>query len=220
MTFSRKVFWGVILVISVLLGISALIRYFIFDPVAGNQIIIEQGLVMYKMEHITWNAFLYVHIFTAAIAIIIGPFQFLQKRNNERSLSLHRRLGKGYVLSIMLSGLTGIYLSFYAFGGLFSKMGFLALSLCWIVFTYMAYHHIRHKRIVLHKEWMYRSFAITLVAVSFRIWSGIIGYSLDNFTIGYVSAIWLALIGNILIAEAWIRRKRNKNSSQSKPVSV
>lgn len=163
---------------------------------------------MYKMEDKPWNYVLYTHILTAAAAIMLGPFQFLKKKRNPRRLTVHRKLGMVYVISILTSGLSGIYLSFYAFGGLLSKFGFLALSISWLITTYFAYYYIRKKQIILHREWMYRSYAITLVAVTFRIWSAVIGYSLDNFTIGYVWAIWIGLIGNILAAEIWIRRKR------------
>lgn len=210
MKITLKMISGIIILSALLLGISSVSRYFIFDPIAGNQIIIEQGLEMYKMEYKLWNYMLYIHIITAAAAIMIGPFQFLQNRKKPGHLAIHRSLGKIYVLSILISGLTGVYLSFYAFGGFLSKLGFLALSIAWLVTTYYAYFYIKRKNIPLHKEWMYRSYAVTLVAVTFRIWSAIIGYSFDNFTIGYVAAIWISLIGNMLIAEVWIRRKKGK----------
>jgi uncharacterized membrane protein len=206
MRLSFNIFTSFIILSALLLGIASISRYFIFDPVLGNQLIIKQGLEMYKMDYKPWNYILYIHIITATVALMIGPLQFLQNKKKSRHLAVHRLLGKVYIVSIMISGLAGIYLSWYAFGGLLSKIGFLALSISWLVTTYLAYSYIRKKKIKLHKEWMYRSYAITLVAVTFRIWSAVIGYSFDNFTLGYVGAIWLGLIGNILAAEIWIRR--------------
>lgn len=63
---------------------------------------------------------------------------------------------------------------------------------------------------------MYRSYAVTLVALTFRIWSAIIGYSLDNFQLGYQAAIWVSLIGNLVIIEYLIRKKFFRNI-ESKP---
>lgn len=210
-----KVMTGLMILSALLIGISSFVRYFVFDPIAGNQVIIEQGLEMYKMEYKPWNYMLYVHILTAVVAIIIGPFQFLQNKRKSRNLSVHRSLGKVYVMSIIVSGLTGIYLSWFAFGGLISQLGFFSLSIAWLVTTYLAYYYIRKKNIILHKEWMYRSYAVTLVAVTFRIWTAVIGYSLDNFEIAYVSSIWISLIGNIIVAEIWIRKKKSINRSES-----
>ncbi|WP_428912172.1 DUF2306 domain-containing protein [Niallia sp. Krafla_26] len=203
-----------IIISALLLGVASVARYFIFDPVIGNQLIIVQGLDMYKMEYQPWNYILYIHIITAAVALIVGPFQFLQNKRKSHPLAVHRFLGTVYIISIMISGLSGIYLSWFAFGGLLSKMGFLVLSISWLLTTYFAYSYIRKKKINLHREWMYRSYGITFVAVTFRIWSAVIGYSLDNFTIGYVAAIWLGLIGNILAVEIWIRRNRLLNDFQ------
>jgi len=209
MNITRNILFGLIFISAFLLGLSALARYFVLDPVAGNAILIEQGLDLYDMHFKPWNYALYLHILTAAAAILIGPFQFMRKVRN-RYAGLHRNLGKVYVAAILISGITGIYLSFYAFGGLISKAGFLALSLSWIYTTYKAYKHIRMKNIELHREWMYRSYAITLVAISFRIWSAVIGYSMDDFKVGYIAAIWLGLIGNIIAAEIKIRLRRKR----------
>lgn len=62
---------------------------------------------------------------------------------------------------------------------------------------------------------MYRSYAMTFAAVTFRMWSAIIGYSLDNFTAGYVAAIWLSWVGNLVAIELWIRFKLRKGSKMS-----
>lgn len=203
----RNLLLGLTMLASLLLGISAIVRYFVLDPVEGNAILVEQGMELFRMDHSTWNYVLYLHIGTAAAAILIGPFQFIH-RLRTRHTSLHRILGKGYIGSILISGLSCIYLSIYAFGGLVSKAGFLALSLAWMYTTYTAYRHIRKKQVKLHQEWMYRSYAVTLVAITFRMWSAAIGYSFDDFQLGYVSAIWLGLIGNLIAAELWIAGRR------------
>ncbi|CEG25461.1 DUF2306 domain-containing protein [Bacillus sp. B-jedd] len=202
----KKIGTGTLMVFVVLLAVSAIVRYFFLDPAITNKTLIEQGMHLYDFHYKPWNAVLLAHIITASIAIVIGPFQF-SKKSRQKKLHLHRNIGKIYVGLIMISGITGIYLSYYAFGGIISKLGFLALSIAWLLTTYLAYKYIRKKNILQHERWMIRSYAVTLVAITFRIWSAVIGYSLDNFQLGYTAAIWVSLIGNLAAAEYLLRKK-------------
>lgn len=208
----EKISNGLVIFFAVVLSISAIVRFFVLDPATSNTTLVEQGMQMYDFHHKPWNLVLSAHIITASLAIVIGPFQFFKRLRNKR-LQLHRNLGKIYVVSIFISGVTGIYLSYFAFGGIISKLGFFFLSIAWLFTTYLAYKHIRKKRIQKHERWMYRSYAVTFAAVTFRIWSAVIGYSLDNFEIGYTAAIWVSLIGNVAVMEYWLRRNKSKNRS-------
>ncbi|KAA0544616.1 DUF2306 domain-containing protein [Bacillus sp. BGMRC 2118] len=209
-----KIRSGIILIFAFVLAISAIVRYVLLDPAATNETLVTQGMDMYDFHYKPWNSILLIHIITASLAILIGPFQFFNRIRQKRKM-LHRNLGKVYVVSIFASSVTGIYLSYFAFGGLLSKLGFFTLSIVWLVTTYLAYKYIRMKQIQKHEQWMYRSYAVTFVAVTFRIWSAIIGYSLDDFQIGYVAAVWVSLIGNLAIMEYWIRKKLMKNNTNS-----
>ncbi|MEH7390148.1 DUF2306 domain-containing protein, partial [Bacillus sp. JJ1474] len=201
---------GIVIMFAIVLTISAIVRYFVMDPATSNTTLVEQGMNMYDFHYQPWNIVLFAHIMTASLAILIGPFQFFKKLRNKRK-SLHRNMGKIYVVSILISGITGIYLSYFAFGGVISKLGFFSLSTAWLITAYLAYKNIRMKRIQEHERWMYRSYAVTFVAVTFRIWSAVIGYSLDNFELGYTAAIWVSLVGNLVIMEYWLRRKLYQN---------
>jgi uncharacterized membrane protein len=176
--------WGLVFLFSAILFTATVIRYFVMNPINSNAIQIEIGFEMFDFHYKPWNVALYVHIITALLALIIGPFQFLKAFRN-KNLRLHRNLGKIYVISILISGIAGIYLSFYAYGGLVAKSGFFFLAAVWLYTTSMAYSTIRKRQVKLHEKWMYRSFAVTFAAVTFRIWTTIIGYSLDNFMLGY-----------------------------------
>lgn len=210
---SKKVSFGIVFLLGFLFVLSAFVRYFILDPVRSNATLIELGFEMYDLHFKPWNYALYLHIFTAALALFIGPFQFI-KTFRDRQMRLHRIMGKIYVISILTSGVFGIYLSYFAFGGIVAKLGFLFLDLSWLYTTYFAYKYIRNKRIKQHKEWMYRSYAVTFAAVTFRIWSAVIGFSLNDFTFGYVVSTWLSWIGNLIVAELYIQ-KSSKNSSNN-----
>ncbi|WP_456276328.1 DUF2306 domain-containing protein [Bacillus sp. AK128] len=214
----KKIGFVLIFLLTFVLAISAIVRYFVLDPVETNAILIREGMVMFEMKNGLWNIALYIHIVTAALPLIMGPFLFIKKLRN-RNLLLHRNLGKAYVLMILISSTVGIYLSFYAHGGIFAILGFLCLDLAWLYTTFKAYQYIRKKQLVLHEEWMYRSYAVTFAAITFRMWSAIVGYSIDHFTIGYIVAIWLSWMGNLIAIELWIRFIHRKGQLQSTNLS-
>jgi uncharacterized membrane protein len=207
----KKIGFAFILLLALVLSVSAIVRYFVLDPVETNAILIREGMEMFKMNHQLWNTALYIHIITAALPLVIGPFLFVKKLRN-KYLQVHRNAGKIYVIMILVSSVVGIYLSFYAHGGILAILGFLCLDLAWLYTTYKAFNYIRNKQQALHEEWMYRSYAVTFAALTFRMWSAIVGYSLDNFTVGYVAAIWLSWVGNLIAIELWIRFKLRKGT--------
>lgn len=213
----KKMGMGFIFIFAFILSISSIIRYFILDPVETNAILIEQGMEMFELKSIPWNVALYIHIITAVLSLIIGPFLFIKKWRN-KYLNTHRKLGKIYVISIIISSLVGIYLSLFAFGGTIAKIGFICLDVAWLFTTMKAYKHIRNKQLKLHEQWMYRSYAVTFAAITFRIWSAAIGYTLDDFTLGYVAAIWLSWTVNLLLIEIWIRKSQSIKMDRSNTV--
>jgi uncharacterized membrane protein len=112
------------------------------------------------------RALLLLHISGGAVALLTGPFQFWEELRARRR-ELHRAVGKVYVLAIAVSAPCAVYLSFTTA----SEVGWsYAFSLkawvsVWIVSTWLAYRHARHKKFKLHKEWMVRSYLATLAFV-------------------------------------------------------
>jgi hypothetical protein len=67
---------------------------------------------------------------------------------------------------------------------------------------------IRQGRIADHRDWMLRSYALTLAAVTLRLYlpaSQIAGIS---FLIAYPAIAWLCWVPNLLVAE-WMTRTRH-----------
>jgi hypothetical protein len=73
-------------------------------------------------------------------------------------MQVHRMLGKIYLLSVLIGGLSGLYLSLYSFGGMISHSGFFTVALLWIATGYKAYHSIKHKNVQAHQYWMFIKF--------------------------------------------------------------
>jgi uncharacterized membrane protein len=144
---------------------------------------------------------LYMHVFSAVFALALGPFQF-SARLRERSRQLHRWLGRLYLgVGVLLGGISGLYLSQYAQGGIVAKLGFAALAVCWIATGLVAYLAVRRGDIAAHRKWMVRNLALTLAAVTIRLYSPILAVAGVPFEVAYPLVAWLCWVPNLIVAE-------------------
>ena len=172
------------------------------------------GLVSFKLqkpdfELKPWIYVLYAHIFTAIFALIIGPFQLFMKPTLARK-RWHRRFGYGYVFSIMVSGIVSVYLSLFATGGWISTFGFMSLGVLWMATTLIATSKIITQNIQAHKEWMFRSYALTFSAVTLRIWLAPLAFLLGDFEAAFRVVAWICWVPNLLVIEAILSKKRSQ----------
>jgi hypothetical protein len=94
----------------------------------------------------------------------------------------------------------------YAFGDFPARLGFASLAVLWLFTSFMAYKSIRAKNVQVHSEWMIRSYALTLAAVTLRMWLGIfLGIGME-FTEAYPAVAWFCWVPNLIVAE-WIINK-------------
>lgn len=163
-----------------------------------------------KIHDIIWMTSLYIHIIGSLSAILIGPFQFIPYFR-EKFKKLHRVLGKIYIGGILFLGFpSGLYMAFYANGGIIASIAFTLLSFIWLGTTYLAYKKIKNWEIEAHQNWMIRSYAITFAAVMLRIWIPVFTFYWGiNFQTTLVTTAWLSWIPNLIVAEIiiFIRKK-------------
>ena len=156
--------------------------------------------------HITeWRLAFYTHVFSSLLVLVAGFSQFSKYLLRTRP-RLHRNLGYVYVINIfMVTGPAGLLMSFYANGGLSSRVAFVLLSVLWIGFTAMALYKAIKKEFVAHRIYMIRSFALTLSAVTLRIWKVVIAATTDIAPMDrYRIIAWLGWTLNLLVAEWFI----------------
>ena len=149
-----------------------------------------------------WRIAFFVHVFTSVVVLIAGFTQFslfILKKYKK----LHRTLGYVYVINIlMVTGPAGLLMSFYANGGLSSQIGFVLLSALWILFTGLALFYAIKKNFIAHRNFMIRSFALTLSAISLRLWKVLFAYVTDIPPMDrYHIIAWLGWVLNLVIAE-------------------
>lgn len=155
----------------------------------------------------------YTHIFASSIALILGPLQFWARLRNLRR-SLHRWTGKIYLgVGVLVGGLSGLYISTFAFGGVAAKLGFASLAICWLYTGARALTAIRRGAVDEHRRWMTCNFALTLAAVSLRIYLPISISSGIPFEDAYPVIAWLAWVPNLLLAEWIVRSPRSQTAA-------
>jgi hypothetical protein len=119
-------------------------------------------------------------------------------------------MGRLYVVDVLfVTGPAGFVMALYANGGMPSRTAFVILAILWIFTTAMAYRQVVRRKFASHREWMIRSYALTLSAISLRAWklSLVLLFHPHPMDV-YRMAAWLGWVPNLLLAELLIRRSR------------
>lgn len=169
-------------------------------------LVAELSVVMpHMMHHATSQPLsLYLHIGLAPVALALLPVQFSQRIRSTRP-AVHRWCGRLYAMAILLSGVSGFLLALKTEAGPVAALGFAALAVFWLATTARAVQLAIQRRIASHREWMIRSAALTLAAVTLRLYLPL-GQMMVGFEQAYVAISWLCWAPNLLIAEWFLRR--------------
>lgn len=192
--------WFLFIFFAVVIGFYP-IAYLLFD--------MSQGLLASKpvdvLNDALWKICFYLHISLGGFALLIGWSQFVQRWRN-KYLRLHRTIGKIYLLSVVISGVSGLYIAIFASGGIIAVLGFSALAILWTSSTTMAYVSIRMGNTTSHEQWMIRSYALCFAAVTLRLWLPLFQFGLGmDFFVAYRIIAWLCWVPNLIVAEIMIK---------------
>jgi uncharacterized membrane protein len=149
----------------------------------------------------------FIHVYSSIIVLIIGIPQFSSYIRKKYAL-IHKNFGKIYIIIILIfTSPSGLIMAFYANGGPVSQIAFSLLSVLWFIFTYKAYQYAVQKKWHQHRNFMLRSFALTLSAISLRLFKWIIASSIalppmDTYRI----VAWAGWVVNLIIIEVYISR--------------
>lgn len=156
-----------------------------------------------------WELAFWIHVFTSVPALLAGFTQFTP-RLLAKHPKVHRFMGRMYVLTVcFVTGPASLVMAFYANGGITSRIAFVTLALLWLATTAMGWRKALQREWVTHREWMIRSYALTLSAITLRAWKYVIVFAFEPPPMDvYRLVAWLGFVPNILFAEWWIRRGR------------
>lgn len=176
----------------------------------------DVGFLRIKQQYISidhWRIAFFIHVYSSIWALLAGFTQFSGKikRNNPR---LHRIMGYVYVTDILLiTGPAGLLMGFYANGGPGSRIAFIMLAALWIFFTAMALIKAKQKDFKSHRQFMIRSYALTLSALTLRAWKYAINNSFELPPMDvYRVVAWAGWVINLGVAEFIIYRIKTKTT--------
>ncbi|HDR7705639.1 TPA: DUF2306 domain-containing protein [Bacillus thuringiensis] len=201
--------WFIFTFLAILVASYVVVQYFIMDGFQTG--LVKMKLMFVSKLSIFWYIMLFIHITNSIVALVIGPFT-LSTKFRGKNINRHRIVGRIYMIGILLGGVSGLYLSFYAMGGLVAKLGFGLLSVFWLTSAYQALNKVKNKKIQDHRNWIIRNYSLTFAAVTLRIWLPlfVLLFGLEQFEVSYTIIAWLAWVPNLIIAELFIRQKLNK----------
>lgn len=150
----------------------------------------------------------WLHVIGAAVALALGVAQFASGLRMKHP-SVHRWTGRAYATAVLFGAPAGLILALNANGGFVTQSGFSLLALAWGITTFVAVRHVRNGRYVLHSQWMVRSYALALGAVTLRLQVPFLVNMLETDYTGVLPIIaWSSWVPNILIAEWMIRKQQ------------
>ena len=179
----------------------------------------DVGFLRIKQDYIdidVWRVAFFVHVYMSIWVLLAGFTQFSEKIRNYYP-KLHRVFGYIYALDVILiTGPAGLIMGFYANGGISSKISFVILAVGWIAFTATAIVKARNGDFVTHRDFMIRSYALTISALTLRAWKWGLNNSFDLPPMDvYRTVAWLGWVPNLMFAEFLIWRYKYASRKRS-----
>ena len=110
------------------------------------------------------------HGLVAALALLLGPFQFSERLRRKYAL-VHKTIGYLYITGCYLGAPVGAYIQWFqerlGESRNFTIAG-IADAALWMFATTMALIFIRQRKIQQHRQWMIRSFSCALIFLEVR----------------------------------------------------
>ena len=169
----------------------------------------EYGFLRLKKDAIATGWYLpayYAHVLIAGVILLIGFFQ-IHPTFGLRWRKTHRLLGKIYVGGILFfSAPGGLVMSIFINRGPVVQASFVLQCAIWFTCTWLAYVRIQQHDIQAHRQWILRSFALTLAAIMLRIYVFLGSWSFDlTQPTSYATIAWLSWVPNLIICEWYLR---------------
>jgi uncharacterized membrane protein len=186
---------------------------------AAPYVLLDVGSSRVEVEGGLHYGLLVTHIFTATVALVLGPLQFVPAIRAHRRW--HRRIGRTYLLvGVLPSALAAVPVALLS-GRLVTQVGLVIVAIGWLVSGGLAVRAIRRGDVAAHRAWMTRNYALTFLAVTARIVVPLVlltGLATGAIAPADAPAAVASLIPvgqvlgcaiNLVVAEVLIRRRRS-----------
>ncbi len=147
----------------------------------------------------------YTHLVSGPISLLLGLL-LISTRFRQSFPRWHRWLGKVQVVNVLLL-LTpsGLWMAFYAEGGVASKISFVVLAFATAFCTFSGWRSAVKRKFLVHQQWMWRSFLLLCSDVMLRLMVGltiVLDFSPPWITPAIAWACWLL---PLLVYEVYLR---------------
>jgi hypothetical protein len=194
---------------SLLVVVAAAAAFFVYDNALRYFTWTEAAYGYYWAYRLP----LIAHVTGGVIALLAGVWQVWTGLNTQ-SMGVHPWTGRLYVLGVVLGSLGAFVLAFTsAVFGFAWAVALICLAIAWLTTTGMAWYSIHQRNLLLHKQWMIRSYLVTFAFVTFRIitdylpyeaWWGISRPDMSN------AAIWPVWVMPLLAYEIRLALARKR----------
>jgi uncharacterized membrane protein len=202
---TKKISWAIVALFAMIIGVMPFILL-----TKGIKFGVEETKDITLYANLFWKNSFYVHVIVGGLPLMLGWTQFIPKLRTKYP-KVHRIFGKIYVVTFLITALSGFFISFYATGGLMPTLGFATVALIAFYTTLKAYLDIRKGDVVSHQKMMMYSYACCFAAVTLRIWSPLLSIGIGSFDVAYPIVAWLSWIPNLLVVY-WIIQKKEKQT--------
>jgi len=187
---------------------GSMILYFLSTKAFPKLMVTEAVYGDYYWPKAPW---LLVHVVSGILATLIGPFQFIS-RIRTNYLATHRILGKIYLGCILIASFTAVYLAASSQYNLMGKISLGFVPVIWISCAGMAYISVLNKRIKQHREWMTRSYVVTLFFITFVTIDEFLPYSyFGTYAETLPLLTWVSWSVPLFITELILQGRKIKN---------
>jgi hypothetical protein len=161
------------------------------------------------MHNAMARPWLYVHAGCGAVALLVGPAQLLPSLRS-RAPTLHRWMGRGYIVACLASGAAGLLLAGSTAAGPVAALGFGLAAVLSLICAGQAWRLAMARRFDEHREWVIRSYALIFAAVTLRLWLPLSQIAHLDFMASYRAISFLAWAPNLAVAEIYLARGRRR----------
>lgn len=191
----RAVGRGIVFFLAIAVAVASYRYLFDFGPIPPN--------IANNRYRSLWLA---THAAFAATALLVGAAQF-SNLLRDRQPAVHRIVGRIYVVSCLVGGSAGLLLALGSSSGLVASLGFGGLALLWLLVNALGWQAARTRRFAAHRRWMIRSWALTLSAVTLRIYLALAEMAELPELSSYQAISFLCWVPNLVAAELLLRHR-------------